>query len=64
MKIIYSIGHSTKPWEEFYNEIQAVNFDLLVDIRSIPYSRWNPQYNKNKIQEQLGNKYIFMGSNL
>lgn len=64
MKEIYSIGHSTKPWIEFYNEIKSVDFEFLVDIRSIPYSRWNPQYNKNRIQEQLGDKYIFMGSTL
>lgn len=64
MNIIYSIWHSTKSWEFFKQEIDNVWFDYLVDVRSIPYSRWNPQYNKNRIQEKLWDKYIFMWDSL
>ena len=60
MKHIYSIGHSIKPWGEFVQELENVNFDYLVDVRSKPYSKYCPQYNKNRIEEQLGDKYICM----
>lgn len=64
MKEIYSIGHSTRTWEEFILELEKVHYDYLVDVRSSPYSRFVPQYNKNRIQEQIDDKYIFMGNTL
>jgi uncharacterized protein (DUF488 family) len=53
MKIIYSIGHSTKLWEDFMQELESVKFDYLVDVRSYPCSRFVPQYNQNRIKEKL-----------
>ncbi len=64
MKTIYSIGHSIRSWEEFMQEILSVDFDFLIDVRSSPYSRFAPQYNKNRIQAKLGDKYIFMWDTL
>ncbi|MCP4523574.1 MAG: DUF488 domain-containing protein [Candidatus Gracilibacteria bacterium] len=64
MRKIYTIGHSTKKWEVFLKEIESVDYDKLVDVRSTPYSRWNPQYNKNRIIQEIGDKYIFMGDSL
>ncbi len=64
MKEIYSIWHSVKKWEDFLEELLSINFDYLVDIRSYPYSRFVPQYNKKNLQTQLLDKYIFMGDSL
>ncbi|NUJ97495.1 DUF488 domain-containing protein [Candidatus Gracilibacteria bacterium] len=64
MKVIYSIGHSTRTIEEFLFEINSVEFAYLIDVRSKPYSRFVPQYNKNRLQELFGSKYIFMGDTL
>jgi uncharacterized protein (DUF488 family) len=41
--------------------------DLLVDVRSVPYSRYNPQYNRENIKAflvQNGIAYVFMGASL
>lgn len=64
MKVIYSIGHSTRTIEEFLFEINSVEFSYLIDIRSKPYSRFVPQYNKNRLQDLFWSKYIFMWDSL
>lgn len=60
MKVIYSIWHSTRTIEEFLFEINSVEFAYLIDVRSKPYSRFVPQYNKNRLQDLFWSKYIFM----
>lgn len=64
MKVIYSMGHSTRTIEEFLFEINSVEFAYLIDVRSSPYSRFVPQYNKNRLQELFWSKYIFMWDSL
>ena len=64
MRKIYTIGHSTKKWEIFLKEIESVNYDILADVRSTPYSCWNPQYNKNRFIEEIWDKYLFMWDSL
>ncbi len=41
----YTIGHSTRTVEAFIHLLRAADVTLVVDIRSIPRSRTNPQYN-------------------
>jgi uncharacterized protein (DUF488 family) len=50
---IYTIGHSTRPTGEFVALLQQVAVDLLVDVRSIPRSRTNPQFNTDALPETL-----------
>jgi uncharacterized protein (DUF488 family) len=42
---IFTIGHSTRPLEEFLSLLEAREIDLLADVRTIPKSRHNPQFN-------------------
>lgn len=49
----YTIGHSTRTIEEFVALLQAAEVTLVVDIRTIPRSRTNPQYNKDVLPEHL-----------
>ncbi len=49
--IIFTIGHSTHPIGEFLTLLQQVSVDLLVDVRSIPRSRTNPQFNAEAFPE-------------
>lgn len=49
----YTIGHSTRTIEQFVSLLHASNVELVVDIRSIPRSRANPQYNKEIIAANL-----------
>lgn len=50
---IMTIGHSTRPLGEFINILQAHDVKLLIDIRTVPRSRHNPQYNKESLPESL-----------
>ena len=50
---IFTIGHSTRPIGEFVALLQQVAVDLLVDVRSIPRSRANPQFNADALPETL-----------
>src|SRR5579864_2577486 len=50
---IFTIGHSTHPIAEFLTLLQQVAVDLLVDVRSIPRSRTNPQFNADVLPKAL-----------
>ena len=51
--MLFTIGHSTRPIAEFLALLQQVAVDLLVDVRSIPRSRTNPQFNADALYETL-----------
>src|SRR5690625_5943103 len=60
---IYTIGHSTRSIEEFISILQEYEIRQLVDIRTIPKSRRNPQYGQENLKKSLaeaGIKYIQM----
>jgi uncharacterized protein (DUF488 family) len=59
MPAIFTIGHSTRTIEEFVALLRQVSVDLLVDVRSIPRSRTNPQFNANALSEALLDAGIF-----
>ena len=50
---VYTIGHSTRPIEEFIDLLQRNGVELLADIRTIPKSRHNPQYWHDALQASL-----------
>ncbi|WP_061171158.1 DUF488 domain-containing protein [Caballeronia hypogeia] len=49
----YTIGHSTRTIEEFAALLQAAKVEAVVDIRTIPRSRTNPQFNEDTLPESL-----------
>lgn len=57
-KIIFTIGHSTKSIKEFEQLLKKYNINQLIDIRKIPYSRHNPQFNKDILSHYLRNRKI------
>ena len=59
MPTIFTIGHSTRTIEEFVALLRQVVVDLLVDVRSIPRSRTNPQFNADALPEALVDAGIF-----
>lgn len=66
-KVLFSIGHSNHPIEKFLSLLRASSIDVLVDVRSYPYSRFNPQFNTKALKEELnktGIKYLFLGREL
>jgi len=52
-EMIYTIGHSTHPIDEFIRMLNAFEIEKVVDVRTIPKSRHNPQFNEEELREQL-----------
>lgn len=50
---IYTIGHSTHPIDEFIAILKSEEIEFLVDVRTIPRSRTNPQFNKDALPGPL-----------
>jgi len=58
MQAVYTIGHSTRPIAEFIELLQQYSITQLVDIRTIPKSRHNPQFNQSELKKSLKNAGI------
>ena len=59
-RIIYTVGHSTRTAEEFVSLLLAHDVSLLIDVRTVPRSRTNPQFNKDTLPvtlERAGIRY-------
>jgi uncharacterized protein (DUF488 family) len=50
---IYTIGHSTHPIEEFIAILRAYSIERLVDVRTVPRSRHNPQFEQSSLAASL-----------
>lgn len=50
---IWTVGHSTRPIGEFTSFLRTHEIRLLVDVRTIPRSRHNPQFNRDTLAESL-----------
>lgn len=64
---IYTIGHSTHPITKFLALLASHEIDAIADVRSSPYSRFNPQFNREDLQQALSNagiRYVFLGKEL
>src|SRR5262245_42911466 len=64
---IYTIGHSNHPLERFIGLLQENNITAVANVRSNPYSRHNPQYNREQLASALrdrGIAYVFVGKEL
>jgi uncharacterized protein (DUF488 family) len=56
--LIRTIGHSTLPIEEFARVLNGHGVERLVDVRTMPMSRWNPQFNREPLAASLANAGI------
>lgn len=50
---VFTIGHSTRSVDELIDLLQQAGVDLLVDVRTIPRSRTNPQFNTDALPASL-----------
>ena len=53
LKVIYTIGHSNRTLDAFLELLKCYQIEILVDIRTIPYSRHNPQFNAEELAHSL-----------
>jgi uncharacterized protein (DUF488 family) len=56
--VVFTIGHSTRLIEEFVEILKQYHITELVDIRTIPKSRHNPQFNEHELAHVLRNHHI------
>ena len=64
---VYTIGHSTHSIDAFLGLLGLNGISAICDVRSSPYSRFNPQFNKDALSKSLrdhGIKYVFLGKEL
>src|SRR5271169_5124351 len=64
---IYTIGHSTHSTDKLIGLLKGASVSAVSDVRSRPYSRMNPQFNREPLKEALrvaGIKYAFLGKEL
>jgi uncharacterized protein (DUF488 family) len=65
--LVLTIGHSNHSLDAFVALLQAHQVDALADVRSAPYSRFAPQFNKDSLQGAMKAhdiKYVFLGREL
>ena len=67
MDQIYTIGHSTHTIDRFVELLLMHEISAVCDVRSDPYSRFNPQFNREVLQKELkrnGIAYVYLGKEL
>jgi len=64
---VFTIGHSTHSTDAFISLLHQHRVTAVADVRSVPSSRFNPQFNQEAIMRSLkahGIKYVFLGREL
>lgn len=64
---IFTIGHSIHPMERFLDLLEMNDITAVADVRSSPFSRHNPQFNKDVLTAGLKKRdiaYVFVGREL
>lgn len=67
MALLYSVGHGRRPVGAFLELLQAPGIRRVVDVRAMPASRRNPQFNKAALESVLPNngiEYVWRGAEL
>src|SRR3990167_9290638 len=66
-QIIFTFGHSNRTFFEFIGILKNNGISIIIDVRTKPYSRYCPHFNKNALQRELANEniqYLWRGNNL
>jgi uncharacterized protein (DUF488 family) len=64
---LYTIGHGNRQPEDFLLLLKGFGIEYLIDVRSQPYSKFNPKFNQKELKyflEQNDIKYVFMGESI
>ncbi len=64
---MYTIGHSNHPIDLLLDLLGRHEVDVLADVRSVPHSRFAPQYNCRALERALeaaGIRYLYLGAEL
>jgi len=66
-RAIYTIGYGSRTVEDLAGLLRIYGVEYLIDVRSQPYSKFNPEYTKDALEgaiTRLGLRYVFMGDAL
>lgn len=66
-KIIYTIGYSSYGIDEFVSTLLKMSIEVLVDVRTNPFSKYRPEFDKEKLKNILNKnciKYLYLGKEL
>ena len=66
-KPLYTIGHGNRKPEDFLALLQDYSIEYLIDVRSQPFSKFNPKFNQIELKfflERNNIKYVFMGESI
>lgn len=64
---IKTIGYGLKKIDEFILKLQENKIEVLIDVRTHPFSRWNPKFSRAQLETELAKqniKYLWRGNNL
>ncbi len=64
---VFTVGHSNHPIERFEELLCANRVTAVADVRSAPYSRFSPQFNREELRARLrdrGIAYVYLGYEL
>lgn len=53
MQSLFTIGHSTRRFDEFLDILNTFHIEMVADVRTIPNSRRYPQFNENSLRDGL-----------
>jgi uncharacterized protein (DUF488 family) len=57
---VVTIGYGGKKPTDFFAEIEALNPDVVVDVRQDPFHAFMGVYTKNGLEKKLGSKYVWV----
>jgi len=66
-RVVYTIGHSNRSFDEFIKLLKAHDVTLVVDVRRFPSSKVVPHFNRDYLEKELkkrGIKYVWLGDTL
>lgn len=58
LPVIFTVGHSTRSLDELVELLRAHHVERLVDVRTMPRSRKNPQFNRETLSKALHNRRL------
>jgi uncharacterized protein (DUF488 family) len=67
MEKVFTIGHSNYALEHFLELLAAHHIDVIVDVRSSPFSKYSPHFNQDNLKlaiKNAGRKYLYLGREL
>jgi len=64
---VWTVGHSNHGFDDFARLVLGEQIEFLIDVRSFPYSRYAPHFNRDELEAamtQCGVRYLFFGEEL